>query len=123
MPRDAFVTDSTDEQQLAFAERKVKEQVALDRALWREVLSSYEGRQFLWECVLGKLPITEDFHGDLPFVYRMLGRRSVGLEFDIEIAKHPELMLQMRNEAVKRDQQRRKEIAAQRLTEKATTQT
>lgn len=114
MADDPLITDTSDEAQLALADRLVRDDVRRDHELWRLVLGTYEGREFLWR-LLGRLPGTEDIHGEQAFVYRQLGRRSVWLELEIEIAKHPELMLQMRNEAVKRDQQRRRELASSRV--------
>lgn len=112
-----FVTNATDVEQLEFAERKLKDDQRRYHELWRLQLSTYEGREFIWR-LLGQLPGTEDIYGDQAFVYRQLGRRSVWLELELEIAKHPELMLQMRNEAVKREQKLRREIAGQRAAER-----
>ena len=78
-PLPPLVEDTSDPQQVAFGRRKERDLLHEDRERWRTQLGTYEGRAFVW-AVLGRLPGTMDIHGDLPFVYRELGRRSVWLE-------------------------------------------
>jgi len=117
-PLPPLVEDTSDPQQVAFGRRKERDLVQEDRERWRTQLSTYEGRAFVW-AVLGRLPGTQDIHGDTAFVYRELGRRSVWLELYVAIDQHPELAAQMQQEGLARDRKAARAIAAQRETERA----
>lgn len=114
-PPPPLVTDSSDVEQQAFARHVIQDREAFERKLWFEQLNSYDGRQFLWECILCHLPGLEEIDGPQEHVLRQLGRRSVWLQLMGEVSQHDELLVQMQKEARARAKRLARTITAQRM--------
>lgn len=98
------------------ARREVEDALAAQarvylEGLWERQVKVYEGREFLWECVLSP-ELYADIQGDVPAVYRALGRRSVWLEVLRRVNEFPEQAKQMQDEGMARARKRRADSQA-----------
>jgi hypothetical protein len=118
-PIPPLVDNPSQPDQVAFARRWERDRARAEHDLWRTQLGTYEGRAFVW-MVLSRLPGRVDIHGEMPDVYRLLGRRSVWLELYLDIEQHPRLLLDMQQEGLARDKAAVREVTAQRALERTT---
>jgi hypothetical protein len=112
------VTDTTNPQQVARAQRKQRDRVKTDTALMRHQLSTYEGRQFVWR-ELERHGVFEDISGPDAIVHRLLGRRAEALRLLREAGVHGELFNQMWVEGRARNESARRDAAAQAMDDQA----
>ena len=117
---DALVTDATDPRQAEFARRKEKDRELAQRARWRHQLSTKEGREFLWTEIFAPCAM---FAHIAPGDVETLGVRNKALRWWAFVNAHPQLFLQMQNEALERERKERREFAAQRQYEADTART
>jgi hypothetical protein len=115
---DALQTNAADPDQVAHGREKTKRREQDDTALVREQLSSKQGREFVWK-VLRMTGLYAHIGGDVEAVYTAIGRRSLGIELLGEVNRHPELYLQMQNEAIARAKRERDENRAGRTRRRA----
>jgi hypothetical protein len=113
---DALVTDATDPRQQEFARRKERDRELAERARWRHQLSTKEGREFLWVEIFGACGM---FAHIAPDQVEALGVRNRALRWWAFVTSHPQLFLQMQNEALERERKERREFAAQRQYEES----
>jgi hypothetical protein len=110
----ALVDNAADPEQVAGAAFRMRERERERRNRWRTQMSTKEGREFLWEeifAVLFEFIGTEDV--------QKLGVRNEECRRWLFANEHPELFLQMQNEAMKRARTLRTENRAAR-TKRAT---
>lgn len=99
MSDEPIQTNAADPEQVATGARTQKEIERRQLARWRQQLSTREGREFLWEEIFGELKLfawiaTDDGQA--------LGVRNTAVKFWAYVHRHPDLFLQMQNEAVAR---------------------
>lgn len=111
-------TSAVDEGQLAYAGRKVKDLARAQLARWRHQLSSYEGREFLWTELFGELRLFDHIE---PSDVQGLGLHNLGVKWWAFVQQHPDLFLQMQNEAIARGKKEREERRAMRTSRAVTT--
>jgi hypothetical protein len=103
-------TSATDPEQLAFAKQKERDREAQRRARWRHQLSTYEGRQFIWDELFAAL-----FAYIPPGDQALLGVRNEELRRWALANEHTDLFLQMQREAMARAKQDRDEARSSRV--------
>lgn len=110
-----LVTNAVDEEQIARARRKVRDRERRTLALWRQQMSTADGRELVWS-LLGECQIFEYIGGaDVNAVYMQLGLRNFGAQLLARLmANHSREFLLMQNEAMARDQRERQENVAAR---------
>lgn len=104
---------TTDPEELALQKELERQAAAEDEADARADLADKESRRRTWQR-LKRYGIYEEIGGDLESVYRALGRRSMGLRELARYMRHPDLFLQMQNEAIKRDRDAERAVQALR---------
>jgi len=92
-------TNAADPDQVAYGRRSARDEARAQATRWRHQLSTYEGRQFLWEEIFGDGFLFE--HIDTAEVQK-LGVRNRMLKWWAFTQQHPQLFLQMQHEALKR---------------------
>lgn len=107
--------NAIDAEQLAYADRKAKERVARRRELWRWLLGQKMGRELLYDVILAELGYLRHIGGPLEQVYSQAALHNVCCRVMAEdILVHRDLYLQMQGEAMKREEQERRELEAAR---------
>jgi hypothetical protein len=95
-----------------FAKRVKKREAGRRYVLLRAVLSTYEGREFLWQ-ELERHGIHDLVSGPSEVVYTFLGRRNAGIELFVELKDaHGDGYLLMHKEAIERIARAEREIEA-----------
>ena len=106
---------SIDTEQLAYADAVRQRRVDRRRELWRWLMSKATGREVLYELVLGELGYLRHIGGPLEQVYGEAALHNLCCRLMAEdILPHRELFMQMQAEALKRDEDERKELEAAR---------
>lgn len=110
-------TSAIDEEQLQFAARKEKDAARAQLARWRRQLSTEEGREFVWTELFGEFRLFDHIDSaDL----QALGVRNTALRLWALVQRHPDLFLQMQNEAIARTKRERDERRASRTPRAST---
>jgi len=97
----AEVRNAADREQVRDAARRERRRAEERRGLVRRQLSTYEGRQFVWD-ELTRHRLFESITVQSSMIYALSGRRDAGLELLAEVQEASELYLQMQNEAIAR---------------------
>lgn len=111
--RPALVGNAADPEQVKYAGRKQRRTESRREELVRKMLSTTQGREFLWQ-ELEYHGIYQDITGPVEEVYVAIGRRSQGLRLLSELVRHDDLYLTMQKEAMQRDEQIARETEAVR---------
>lgn len=120
MSDDAVQTNATDPEQLEHAARSVREQKKRRAELWRWLLSHGEGRELLWDVILRELGMFHRIAGPLEEVYGQAALHNLACEWlRVDVTPQRELFLQMQNEALRREEQRRRNNKASRVRPRA----
>jgi hypothetical protein len=114
---DALQTNAADEEQLARARAVEKERLRRRAALWRQLLSTRDGREFVWDVLLPELGLFEaGLHLEAHQLFALEGRRNVARKFWALITRdHARLFLEMQGEAIERAERQRQENQAARV--------
>lgn len=103
MNEEPIQTNAADPEQVTYGRRKEKDLERAYGALWRMQLSTSHGREFVWTLLGGMKLFAWIASDDL----QALGIRNKALEYWAQALRHPELFLQMQNEAIARDKRER----------------
>ena len=106
-------TNAVDELELDVAEQLENELAREQSREDREQLGTYAGRKWAF-ARLERCGVFREIRGPIEDVYVALGRRSEGLELLARCQAHPNLFMQMWQEALKRRKQRRELVDATR---------
>jgi hypothetical protein len=111
-------TNAADERQLAHARRVEKERGRRRLALWRQLLSTPDGREWVWDVLLPELGVRETgLHLDPYQLYALEGRREVGRKFEGLLGREfPQQYLEAQGEAIARAERQARENQAARAT-------
>jgi hypothetical protein len=105
--------NASDDLELAIAEQLESELAREQFRADREQLSHYEGRAWVWGQI-EDAGVFRDISGPLEAVYAALGQRKPGLKLLLRCQAHPDLFMQMWQEALKRRKDRREYVATTR---------
>lgn len=110
-------TNAADEQQVAHAGRVTKARRRRSRALWRQLLSTPDGREWVWEVLLPELGLFESgITLDPHQLFALEGRREVGRRFyALLTTEYPEKFLEAQAEAMERATRQERENQAARV--------
>ncbi len=108
----ALVTNAANRDQVKDAGRREKRRAEQRRGLIAKQLSTYEGRQFVWE-ELTRHRLFESITVQSSMIYALSGRRDAGLELLAEVQGSAEHYLLMQNEAIARQAREDRETDAQ----------
>lgn len=114
MARPPLQTNASNHEQIKFAGRFLKREAARRFVLVRQMLATYEGREFLW-LELERHGIYNLAQGPVEQIYTFLGRRNAGIELFVELKdQHGAGYLQMQQDAIERHARDNREIEATR---------
>lgn len=113
---DALQTNAADEQQVAHGRRVTKDRSRRQAALWRQLLSTPDGREWLWDVLLPELGARQiGLHLDPYQLYALEGRRNVAHKFEALLMREfPRQYLEMQGEAMARAERQTRENQAVR---------
>ena len=110
-------TNAADADQVQHGSRVTKERARRRLALWRQLLSTKDGREWVWEVLLPDLGVRQTgLHLDPYQLYALEGRREVGRKYEALLTQEfSRQYLEAQAESYARDEQQRRENAAARV--------
>jgi hypothetical protein len=112
---DALQTSAVDPEQLAHAAAVTTRREDRRASLWRWLLSTHEGREWLYDVGLEDLGYLHHIGGAIEQVYTEAALHNLCCRWMAEVHGHPDLFLQMQREGMTRRERIRQENRASRV--------